>query len=426
MTTYWCDPNARSGSVSVSSQSVDSQHEEARSSESVTGAAEGKCSRLVDWTFELFLGLLGELVACRDLAATDRATGSLKPATGSIGTSPLDEAKEVLDLPRPNQSAQNIPRVDKLPPSVASQLRELIVTIASMYRPHAFHNFEHVSHTIMSALKLFGRISEREHQIQCHTTQSAEMTVCGITTAPLTKLAIVFSALIHDLDHPGVSNAQLINESNKLAMTYNGKSVAEQNSIDMAWSLLLKPRFDELRSYMFATEKEMAQFRQIVVNAVLSTDLFDKDLKDMRESRWTKSLGADLRPESHDANRRATIVLQLIIQASDVSHTMQHFTIYQKWNQNLLTEMYDACLVGRTSENPLNGWYEGELWFFDNYVIPLAQKMHECGVFGVSCDELMACAKDNRAEWKEKGRDIVRNMTETLASQRVTEPQLEM
>jgi hypothetical protein len=44
------------------------------------------------------------------------------------------------------------------------------------------------------------------------------------------------------------------------------------------------------------------------------------------------------------------------------------------------------------------GWYEGELWFFDNYIIRLAQKLRECGVFGVSCDEFLDYAMDNRLE----------------------------
>lgn len=38
----------------------------------------------------------------------------------------------------------------------------------------------------------------------------------------------------------------------------------------------------------------------------------------------------------------------------------------------------------------------GELGFFDNYVIPLAKKLKECGVFGVSSDEYLNYALENR------------------------------
>ena len=66
-----------------------------------------------------------------------------------------------------------------------------------------------------------------------------------------------------------------------------------------------------------------------------------------------------------------------------------------------------AFISGRADKDPSIGWYEGELWFFDNYIIPLAKKLKTCGVFGVSCDELLDYAVDNRVEWAAKGRDIV-------------------
>ena len=42
----------------------------------------------------------------------------------------------------------------------------------------------------------------------------------------MTHLALVFSALIHDVEHQGVSNKQLVDENNPLAIKYDGKSVA--------------------------------------------------------------------------------------------------------------------------------------------------------------------------------------------------------
>ena len=69
--------------------------------------------------------------------------------------------------------------------------------------------------------------------------------------------------------------------------------------------------------------------------------------------------------------------------------------------------MYMSFKDGRTDTDPSPGWYKGELWFFDNYIIPLAKKLETCGVFGVSCGELLDYAHDNRAEWAAKGHGIV-------------------
>jgi hypothetical protein len=72
--------------------------------------------------------------------------------------------------------------------------------------------------------------------------------------------------------------------------------------------------------------------------------------------------------------------------------------------------MYAAYRAGRSDKNPAESWYGGELWFFENYVIPLAKKLKECGVFGVSGDEYLTYALQNRREWEIKGESVVMAM----------------
>jgi hypothetical protein len=47
--------------------------------------------------------------------------------------------------------------------------------------------------------------------------------------------------------------------------------------------------------------------------------------------------------------------------------------------------------------------------------IPLAKKLKECRVFGVSCDEFLDYALDNRGEWESKGQEIVGLLVEEAA-----------
>lgn len=44
---------------------------------------------------------------------------------------------------------------------------------------------------------------------------------------------------------------------------YNNKSVAEQRSVDMAFNLLMKPDYQNLRDFIYTDEKELLQFRQV-------------------------------------------------------------------------------------------------------------------------------------------------------------------
>ena len=47
-------------------------------------------------------------------------------------------------------------------------------------------------------------------------------------------------------------------------------------------------------------------------------------------------------------------------------------------------------------------------------VIPLAKKLDECGVFGVTSDECLNYAMQNRLEWHAKGVQIVKEMVERV------------
>ena len=118
----------------------------------------------------------------------------------------------------------------------------------------------------------------------------------------------------------------------------------------------------------------------------MATDIMDKDLGARRKARWEKAFSQEQEVEGDSVatNRKATIVLEHLMQASDVSHTMQHWVVFKKWNERLFVEMYQAFLNGRSDRDPSEGWYQGELGFFDYYIIPLAKKLETCGVFGVS------------------------------------------
>jgi hypothetical protein len=52
--------------------------------------------------------------------------------------------------------------------------------------------------------------------------------------------------------------------------------------------------------------------------------------------------------------------------------------------------------------------------FFDFYIIPLAKKLKDCGVFGVSSDEYLNYAMKNRQEWEERGEEVVAEMMEKV------------
>jgi 3'5'-cyclic nucleotide phosphodiesterase len=234
----------------------------------------------------------------------------------------------------------------------------------------------------------------------------------GITSDPLTQFSCVFASLIHDVDHPGVPNAQLAQENSWIAAMYDGTSLAEQNSFDLAWKLLMDEQFYYLRRAIYVSIGELQRFRQLVLNSVMATDIMDKDLKSLRNRQWERAFNEKEHASGHVgcSNYKATVVMNHLIQASDVAHTMQHWHVYRKWNARLYQEMYQTYRQGRADRDPTEYWYQGELGFFDFYVIPLAKKLNECGVFGVSGDEYLQYAEINRNEWETRGEELVAEM----------------
>ena len=203
----------------------------------------------------------------------------------------------------------------------------------------SFHSFEHASHVTQAVTKLLNRVVTPELadlDDMCYKRKEVDERLheytFGITSDPLTQFACIFSALIHDVDHLGVPNAALVSESNELAIKYKNKSVAEQNSVDLAWAMLEDPSYTDLRECIYTNQEELNRFRSLVVNSVMATDISDKELGAARKARWAKafaqadgSIQNELYPESalDEKNRKATIVIEHLIQASDISHTMQ-------------------------------------------------------------------------------------------------------
>lgn len=113
--------------------------------------------------------------------------------------------------------------------------------------------------------------------------------------------------------------------------------------------------------------------------------------------------------------------MEQILQASDVVHTMQKWEIYREWNQCLFAEMYRAFLEGRADKDQCESWFQRELWFFDNWVLPWAQNLRDSGVFTSISEHLIEQARSNRKQWELEGKRIccdmqLRHLGASLAS----------
>jgi 3'5'-cyclic nucleotide phosphodiesterase/Adenylate and Guanylate cyclase catalytic domain len=397
-------------------------------------------SRLVAWNVDVLEGLIQKIVAlrtpeeqqeqqrrCQDDGAFDDSQWEV-PSTPESTASLLDELQDYIPIPEKPVCYKRDPDSVHLGGRVISQLQDYVEAIASMYNDqNAFHSFGHACHMGQSVKRFLARVAAASAAAQEQDSKSGGATQTdryGIASDPIAQFACAFVALVHDVDHPGVPNSQLVSEQSELARLYRNKSVAEQNSISVAWELLMEPQFRQLRSCIYTTREDRDRFRQLVVHAAMATDIFDPNLNAQRLSRWERAFppladhdatqSAD--KDKADHNVKAAVIVEHLIQAADVAHTMQHWHMYIKWNERLFRECYQAYLKGRSSSNPADVWYEGELGFLDHYVLPMAQRLKDSlgGAFGVSSEEYLMYAMANRREWELKGKEMIKQYLKNL------------
>ena len=361
--TYFAEPTAGAALTSYTSQS--GSHGASNSDRgSVLGETvasdpdthlpvlDRKSERLVDWIVEMLSQYLQQVVHSRQItknisiqderfgtSINSRSQSTIKRIQESHRvegdkTTVVDEFEESINIlvyhrDRQSPNGRNSNQDHLLSSQVKKQLLAYVSNICRMYNDeNPFHNFDHASHVTMSVVKLIQRVVATPKSPSISNQPWAKYDHSyGLANDPLAQFACVFSAMIHDLDHPGCPNSQLVKENTQLAQRYNNKSIAEANSLDLAWDLLQQDQYQDLRNAIHSSKQEEVHFRQVLVNAVISTDIMDRDLKTIRESRWCKAFDDDDNGEQHDKssnNVKATIVMEHMMQASDVAHTSKY------------------------------------------------------------------------------------------------------
>lgn len=111
-----------------------------------------------------------------------------------------------------------------------------------------------------------------------HAADVLQATAYYLTKEPIASvvehsdaIGALLAAVIHDLDHPGRTNAYLINTRHQLALLYNDSSVLENHHVCLAFQLTLS----DSRINIFAqlSPEDYSTVRRAIVDCVLATDM---------------------------------------------------------------------------------------------------------------------------------------------------------
>ncbi|CAF2306923.1 unnamed protein product [Rotaria sp. Silwood2] len=139
--------------------------------------------------------------------------------------------------------------------------------------------------------------------------------------------AMFVAAIVHDFEHTGTSNNFHIQSRSDVALIYNDRAVLENHHVSAAFRLMRQDEYNIISEF---TSEEYKNFRHLVIEMVLATDMscHFAQLKTMRSLL------------SMPENIEKAKALALILHCADISHPGKPWDIHHSWTQSLMEEFF--------------------------------------------------------------------------------------
>lgn len=96
---------------------------------------------------------------------------------------------------------------------------------------------------------------------------------------------------------------------------------------------------------------------------------------------------------------RSAVIIELLLKAADVAHSLQGWETYIKWSDRMFMELAAAHADDR-GHDPAATWFENQTMIMENYLLPLARKLNDIGIFGETFGPAFAdIVEDNFDQW---------------------------
>lgn len=177
-------------------------------------------------------------------------------------------------------------------------------------------------------------------RLRCDPNDGHLQKQCAFSDLEVT--ALLFAAAIHDVGHPGLTNAFLAKQNYPVAGRYDDVAVLENHSLAIAFQKLQNENFD-----IFANlnRKQRATLRKIVIDTVLTTDMtkhgrLTAELRAMVERKRTSN-GAYSLPKCYTSRIR---VLQCVLHCADLSNPTKPLEMYKTWAGSIMNVSLDPVI----------------------------------------------------------------------------------
>ncbi len=203
----------------------------------------------------------------------------------------------------------------------ADDLTAFIVATRMAYNAFVpYHNFRHVVDVLQAVfyfLLQLGALPAFSNYVPAPCPATPPRPPSAPLLGPFESLTLLIAAIGHDVGHPGVNNAFLVNLKAPLAQLYNDRSVLE--SFHCA-------AFSQILRRYWPASFEAVEMRKLLINTILATDMgvhFDYMKKLGQLQRTVHEDGGVL--DGCDAAtlaERRTLACSLIIKCADISNVV--------------------------------------------------------------------------------------------------------
>lgn len=247
-----------------------------------------------------------------------------------------------------------------------------------------FHNFKHGMSVMHSTYYLM------------------TMTKVGLSFDRLGWAAMLFAALMHDVDHSGKTNGYEMNSGSELAVRYNDNSILENHHCSTAFSTIKKEEFNIFSEFDL---DQMKKFRKWVIEGILSTDvkLHFSHLEKFKDKLTQQVFNPDYGSNEPDY----LLLIDQLIHTSDLYVPTKKVEHSARWSMLINQEFINQNQAEKNSGLPETPFYKNldkpevryksEKFFVEKIVSPLWIEMDRFTEGGLEVQ--LKHLKDNLEYW---------------------------
>jgi len=224
-------------------------------------------------------------------------------------------------------------------------------------------------------------------------------------------LALLVSALCHDLGHPGFNNAFQVNAQTELAIKYNDMSVLENHHSSLTFRVLQDPECNILQNL---NEDQKKEIRRTMIQLILATDM-SSHFEHVSKFRHH----VETQPFDRNKKEDRQMILNVLLKCADLSNVAKPWQISENWSDRVADEFFHQSDFERDNKYPVAPFMDRTKTtrpriaadFQDFVAMPIFKVL---ALFLPNTQVLVDHITSNRAKWQLRLDDVAYNVPDTL------------